>query len=137
MNQKAKTVLTGRNGMVYCTKCGFRNPDEARYCSKCGADLEVSREERWEERVEKWGEEFGKQMEEWGEEFGKRVEEECFALPYGRAIVGAVFGVFLIIIGLALFLGRDIGQWIASSIAIVIGILIVAGAIYGLTRKKS
>ena len=122
--------------MVYCTRCGFRNLDEAKYCSKCGADLEVPQEESWDERVEKWGEEFGKQMEEWGEDFGKRVEEECFGLPYGGVIVGILFGLFLIIIGLALFSGLDIGQRIGPSIAIVIGILIVAGAIYGLTRRR-
>ncbi len=122
--------------MVRCTKCGYGNPDEAKYCSKCGADLEVPREESIEKRVEKWGEEFGKQMEEWGEEFGKRAEEECFGLPYGRAIVGLVFGAFLILVGLGIFLGQDIGQWIGPSAAIVIGILIVAAAIYGLTRRR-
>ena len=123
--------------MVYCTKCGFNNPDEAKYCSKCGADLEVRREESFEKRVEKWGEEFGRQMETVGEEFGKRVEQECFGLPYGRAVVGIVFGVFLILIGLAIFSGQDIGQWIGPAAAIIIGILIVAGAIYGLTRRRS
>lgn len=120
--------------MVYCTKCGFRNLDEAKYCSNCGADLEVPLEESWDKRLDKWGEEFGKQMEEWGDDFGKRVEEECFGLPYRGVIFGLAFGVFLIIIGLALFLGQDIGRWIGPSAAIVFGILIVAAAIYGLTR---
>ena len=122
--------------MVYCTRCGTRNPYDARHCSDCGASLEVSREESFGERAEKWGEEFGKQMEQAGEEFGKRMEEECFGLPYGRAVVGIVFGVFIILIGLAIFLGQDIGQWIGPSAAIVIGMLIVAGAIYGLTRRR-
>ena len=122
--------------MVYCTKCGTRNPDDARHCSDCGASLEVSREESFEKRAEKWGEEFGKQMEQVGGEFGKRMEEECFGLPYGRAVVGIVFGVFIILIGLAIFMGQDIGQWIGPSAAVVIGMLIVAGAIYGLTRRR-
>lgn len=122
--------------MVYCTRCGFNNPDEAKHCSKCGADLEVPREESFEKRVEKWGEEFGRQMEAVGEDFGKRVEEECFGLPYGRAVVGIVFGVFLIIIGLAIFAGQEIGQLIGPAVAIIIGVLIVAGAIYGLTRRR-
>ena len=73
--------------MVYCTKCGTQNVEDAKFCAKCGASLEISREEGWERRVEDWGEEFGRRAEKWGEQFGKRAEEECFGLPHGGAIV--------------------------------------------------
>jgi cytochrome c biogenesis protein CcdA len=66
----------------------------------------------------------------------RRVEEQCFGLPYGAAIVGIAFGLFIIIIGLAISLELDIGRIIGPSAAIIIGSLIVAGAIYGLTRKR-
>jgi len=28
--------------MVYCSKCGIKNPDNAINCSKCGAPLNVT-----------------------------------------------------------------------------------------------
>jgi uncharacterized membrane protein YvbJ len=31
--------------MVYCTKCGTLNPDDANVCSKCGASLYARQEE--------------------------------------------------------------------------------------------
>jgi uncharacterized membrane protein YvbJ len=31
--------------MVYCTKCGTLNPDDANVCSKCGAPLNAGQEE--------------------------------------------------------------------------------------------
>jgi uncharacterized membrane protein YvbJ len=125
-----------RDTMVFCKKCGSQNLDEAKFCSNCGADLAAPQEESWDKRLEKWGEDFEKQMDEWGDDFGKRVEEECFGLPQGGAIVGLAFGAFIIIIGIALYFGQDIGRWIGPSAAIVFGILIVTGAIYGLTRRR-
>ncbi|HXF37855.1 MAG TPA: FHA domain-containing protein [Actinomycetota bacterium] len=29
-----------RRASVYCTRCGHRNPDDARFCARCGASLE-------------------------------------------------------------------------------------------------
>ena len=45
--------------MVYCTKCGTKNEEGVKYCVKCGANLEVSREKGLEKRAEEWGEEVG------------------------------------------------------------------------------
>jgi len=74
-----------------------------------------------------------KEEETW---FGpERRVEECFGLPHGGAIAGIIFGAFIIILGLAMFLGQDIWELIGPSAAIIIGILIVAGAIYRLSRK--
>ncbi len=77
--------------MVYCSKCGTKNEEDAKYCTKCGANLEVSREKRFERRAEEWGEDIGKRAERWGEQFGKRAEEECFGLPNGGAIAGIIW----------------------------------------------
>ena len=104
--------------MVYCTKCGAKNPDEAEYCIKCGVSLEVSREERWERRIE-----------EWGEGFGRRVEKECFGLPWGGTIVGLIIGIFIIIVGISILVGVSIWRLIWSLFIIVIGLLITVGVL--------
>lgn len=126
--------------MVYCTKCGTKNEEDAKHCSKCGANLEVSREELLEKRVEEWGEEFGRRAEEWGEQFGKRVEEECFGLPHGGAIFGLFIGIIIILAG-TIFLLQEIGVIVESFnllwpfFVIIFGILFVASAVYALTRR--
>ena len=60
------------------------------------------------------------------------------ALAYhtGGAILGIIFGAFIIIVGISIFLGLDIGTIIGPAVAIIIGILIVAGALYGLLRRR-
>lgn len=107
--------------MVYCPKCGTQNEDEAKFCAKCGATL-------YPEKVEKRGEYtcFGPR--------GRRPEEECFGLPYGGAIVAIIFGALIIILGLSIVFQQDIGRWVGTFILVVIGILIILGAIYGMRR---
>jgi uncharacterized membrane protein YvbJ len=117
--------------MVYCTKCGTKNEEDVKYCTKCGANLVVSREKKLERRAE----EFGRRAEEWGEQFGKRAEEECFGLPHGGAIVGLIIGIIIIIAGISWVAGIEIGNWWAL-IVILFGILVLAGALYGLSRRS-
>jgi len=62
-------------------------------------------------------------------------KDECFGLPYGGAIFGLFIGVIIILWGLSSVFGWNIE--LGSFAIIVIGLLIVAGAIYTLTRKKS
>ncbi len=127
--------------MVYCTKCGTKNEEDAAACVKCGANLEVSREKRFERRAKEWGEEFGRRAEEWGERFGRRAEKECFGLPHGGLIVGIVFGVIIILAGFAFVLqetGVVTEAWdiFWPFIVIIFGILVLAGALYGLSRRS-
>lgn len=121
--------------MVYCAKCGKKNEVGARYCVKCGADLKLSREKGFERRAEEWGEEFGRRAEEWGEQFGKRVEKGCFGLPHGGAIVGLIIGAIIVLVGLSWLVGAYLGRYIWPLVVVVFGILIVAGALYGLSRR--
>lgn len=108
--------------MVYCPKCGTKNEDTADFCVKCGANLQTGTvaSRRYERR---------------------RAEQECFGLPHGGAIAGIVFGVILLIWGIIMLLqqmdiiGETFQFWYI--IIIVIGILIVAGAIYKVTRPKT
>jgi len=122
--------------MVYCTKCGAKNEEGVEYCVKCGANLGVSREKRFERRAKEWGEDFGKRAEEWGEQFGRRAEKECFGLPHGGAIVGLIIGAIIILLGVSFVLEIEIWNYLWALIIIVVGILIVAGAVYSLSRRS-
>jgi len=100
--------------MVTCTKCGRENKEGAKFCVDCGAALG-----RMERRARG----------------GRRERDECFGLPHGGAIFGLFIGAIIIIWGLSEAFGWKID--LGSFAAIAIGLLIVAGAIYGLTRRRS
>ena len=100
--------------MVYCTKCGTQNEEDAAVCSKCGASL-VARPARRLER--------------------RRAEEECFGLPHGGAIVGLIIGIIIIIVGISLLAEINIERYVGPFVVIVIGILIVVGVLYGYRRR--
>jgi len=124
--------------MVYSTKCGAENSDESQYCSKCGAafapkNLE-GRVEEFGRRAEEWGEEMGRRAESWGEHTGKRMEKECFGLPHGGTIVGIVFGLFIIIVGLGMIFNWNLN--IGAYVIIIIGALIAISAVYTLARRN-
>ena len=107
--------------MVYCPKCGTMNDDSAEFCVKCGASLRTGTyESRRSER--------------------RRVENECFGLPHGGAIVGLAIGIIVILYGF-LLLAQQM-NWITSLpnlwfvIIIVIGVLLIAGALYRMNRHR-
>ena len=99
--------------MVYCIKCGTKNEEDAVVCVKCGASL-VTRPP-WRR---------------------KRPEEECFGLPHGGAIVGLVIGIIIILAGISWLAGIDIGRYFWGLVVVIFGILIVAGALYGYSRRQ-
>jgi len=102
--------------MVYCVKCGTKNEDDAAVCVKCGASLQTEAyPSRRYERQHK--------------------EEECFGLPKGGAIAGVIFGIIIIIFGLSWLMGFEFWKIFWPLIVIVIGILVLAGALYGLRRR--
>jgi len=108
--------------MVYCSKCGTKNEDMALVCVNCGASLEtgthVSR--RYERR---------------------RMEQECFGLPHGGTIVGLAIGVIIVFWGFIMFaqqtgvISQGVDVWPIA--VIIFGILMVIGAIYGLSRRPA
>lgn len=105
--------------MVYCPKCGKKNEEDAEFCSGCGAPIQI----------QKQGDTRFNRPEE-------RYKEECFGLPHGGLIVGVIFGTLLIIIGISAILKIDIGYIIGPSIMIIIGILIIVGAIYKILKRS-
>ena len=110
--------------MVYCSKCGTQNVDDAKTCSNCGASLyTVGQRYRGSER-----------------EHYRRVENECFGLPNGGVIAGIVFGIIVVFIGLGLFLQAsgyivNFGSFIWPMILIIFGLLILAGGLYSWRRR--
>ena len=118
--------------MVYCTKCGAENEDEVSNCVNCGAPIQKSRPVKrdWEDEIDRRAEEFGKSAEK----FGRRMEGECFGIPRGGTIVGLIIGIIIILLGARELLGWriDLGPFVI----IVVGILFVVGAIYGLSRRR-
>ena len=120
--------------MVYCSKCGTKNEESVEHCVKCSAKLNFSKEKDWEKRLEEGAEEFGRRAEAWGESFGKRAEDECFGLPHGGSIFGLVFGIVIIIVGILWITGITFNIW--PFFIVIVGILILAGALYTLTRKQ-
>jgi uncharacterized membrane protein YvbJ len=108
--------------VAYCPKCGTKNEDTADVCIKCGAILQTGTvvTRRYARR---------------------KAEQECFGLPHGGAIAGIVIGVIILIWGITMALQETgvitetIDFWFV--IFIVVGILIVAGALYKITRPKT
>jgi len=116
--------------MVYCVKCGAKNPDDAEVCAQCGASLYTVQEKehpKWRE-----GECFRAERE-------RRYEEECFGIPRGGAIVGLAIGLIIVLAGCTWFLQQ--AQLIPKTLEIwpfaiiIFGILIIIGAFYGLRRR--
>jgi uncharacterized membrane protein YvbJ len=124
--------------MTYCTYCGEKNVADGEYCVKCGANLKglpkKSVEERFEKSIEESAEQFGEHMEKWGEDMGKRAENDCFGIPRGGTIVGLLIGIIIIIVGLQQVFGWQID--VGPFVIIIVGLLFIVGAIYGLTRTR-
>ena len=122
--------------MVYCTKCGFKNEDDAKVCAKCGAPLQMSRSER---RRRSDDECFGLGDRDWDEEcFGLRErdwEHKCFRLPHAGSVIGIVFGIMIVLIGIAIILEKSIWSLLGPFLIIAFGLLIIIGLLYGTRRR--
>ncbi len=110
--------------MVYCTKCGTKNEEDAAVCVKCGASLFAR---------PAWPRERRRREKE---------EQECFGLPHGGIVVGAIIGIIIILVGLSQVPGlvspdvREItDQLFWPALIIVFGVLILAGALYRYSRR--
>jgi len=106
--------------MVYCTKCGTKNPDDALTCSNCGATLNPTRQER-------------------RDYYRRHYESECFGIPHGGAIVGAAIGLIILLAGLIIILQQEnlipqsVSVW--PFVLIIFGVLILIGAIFATRRR--
>jgi len=101
--------------MVYCTKCGAKNDDDAVVCVNCKEPLMSYKSVRRERR---------------------RKESECFGLPHGGSIAGLVIGLIIILWGVSSVLDIDFGSYLWAFIIIIFGTLMVAGALYTMGRRR-
>jgi uncharacterized membrane protein YvbJ len=105
--------------MVYCTKCGTNNADDATVCVNCGAPLHgASGEGRHYMGRVRYEREFG---------FHRR----------GRPIAGLVIGIIVIFIGLSFLLreyGIPVPWW--EIILILFGVYLVARWFRVWNRRK-
>jgi len=97
--------------MVYCTKCGAENEDEALTCKNCGASLKPPPYRSYTRRYD---------------------EDACFGRRGGSTWV-IIFGIFIILVGVTSLLG-DIYEWASWDrlwpiFIIGIGLLIVFNAL--------
>jgi hypothetical protein len=69
------------------------------------------------------------------------MEHECFGLPHGGAIAGLVIGVIILLWGIST-LAHQMG-WMTQTfdlwyiVIIIFGVLLIVGAVYGMSRRKS
>lgn len=64
-----------------------------------------------------------------------RARSECFGLPHGNLIGPLIGGTILILIGVSFFVGWDFWNYIWPILIIIVGLLIIAGAIYGYKNR--
>jgi ribosomal protein L40E len=128
----AYEIVMRRDKMVYCSKCGTKNPDDAKVCSQCGAPLYAVAEAPRQTPVE--GECYGTSRR--GEPY-RRVEGECFGIPRGGTIVAIIVGILIVLGGVSIILQEmynySFPWW--PVVIIVFGVLILIGAMYGLRRR--
>jgi len=144
--------------MPYCPKCGEEVYQEMAFCPKCGASLRIQQPEdwrqQWRERRREWRErrrelrrqrreaERYKKGEEW-EKTEKADKNEKHLYFFIGPLVGVLVlaGLILMSLGLIFYLlltGSPTFVW--ASFIIIIGLLVIAGAIYGIvvaSRKRS
>ncbi|MCK4933497.1 zinc ribbon domain-containing protein [Candidatus Bathyarchaeota archaeon] len=109
--------------MVYCPECGTKNKDDAETCSSCQASLGAVTPRRHPSRNGCFR-----------PRKNHRSEDECFGLPNGGAIAGIIFGLIIVIIGLAILSESLIWDYLWALIIVILGISIIAGALYGIRR---
>jgi hypothetical protein len=97
--------------LVYCVRCGAKNPDDAAVCAQCGKPL--------------MGVERGRTRHE---------EEMCFGMPHHWGSV--LVGLFIIVLGLAILFQ----SWLAIQdfwpiVLIFVGIAVLVGGLYRYSRR--
>jgi uncharacterized membrane protein YvbJ len=107
--------------MGYCHKCGTKNDDDAEFCSKCGTPLK---------------DDYADDRHHHQDDYRYRQRNECFGLPHGNIIGALIGGSILILIGLSAFYGFQVWQYLWPALIIVIGLLIILGAIFGSRRRR-
>ena len=97
--------------LVYCVRCGAKNPDDAAVCAQCGKPLMGVERART-----------------------RREEEMCFGLPHHWGSV--LVGLFIIILGISILFRSWIGlQDFWPLLLIFVGLVILLGGFYRHSRR--
>ncbi|HVP23010.1 MAG TPA: zinc-ribbon domain-containing protein [Conexivisphaerales archaeon] len=69
--------------MIYCGKCGAQNPDDARFCAKCGSPIAPSgfSSEEFGQRVSRDAQDFAKKMQEGADRVSREFEYRHGRVP--------------------------------------------------------
>jgi uncharacterized membrane protein YvbJ len=97
--------------MVYCTKCGYRNPNDSKHCGQCGVTLEFIQRAR-------------------GKILRKESEAECFGMQWSGTEWGLLSGIIIILLGILWLLER----YLPLSWGNIWGLLVIAFGVIILTR---
>jgi len=108
--------------MVYCTRCGAKNEDNAVDCTNCGAPLDVGRTSPRAYRRSRREEEMC---------FGA---EGCFRPWFGRA-AGIILGLFIVLIGLLSFVQSYFNVEMWPLVLIALGVIVIVGGFLAYTRR--
>jgi hypothetical protein len=135
--------------MVYCSKCGNKNDDDAEFCNKCGTRLNSQdKEDTLEERVKKTtnkieekAEELGKTIEKAGKRFESKMENSFgeFQKSYDKQfnifgpLIWSFLGLIILRIIIWLFvISKDdfivlgeLGEFLYSNILIFFGLMLL------------
>jgi uncharacterized membrane protein YvbJ len=115
--------------MVYCSKCGAKNEDDARTCKKCGERLYPTHLKKAVTRGEDTC--FGPR-----ERRGRHVDE-CFGIPRFGALFGMAIGLIIVLFGIGWVFSRyynvSIEVWPIA--VIIFGLLIFVAAFYAFRGK--
>jgi hypothetical protein len=98
--------------MVYCSKCGTLNPDDANVCSKCGGPLHPTA------------------GQEYGPHWRRRQYRDEYYARRGSGWGGLFVGIIIIVVGLTLLLPQIYGisiNWSAgwAIIVIIVGLWLI------------
>jgi len=106
------SIADNRSGvcLVYCVKCGAKNPDDAAVCAQCGKPLMGVEKVR-----------------------SRHEQEMCFGLPshWGSVLVG----LFIIVLGLSIMFRTWIGVDFWPLVLIFVGIAVLLGGFYRYSRR--
>ena len=97
--------------MVYCSKCGAMNVDEAEYCTSCSESL-------------------GRRRHMSRQSYDLNL---CFGVPLQRNLLGLLFGFFIALWGVTELIGLNLDLWALALICF--GVLLILNVLKKPTRR--
>jgi uncharacterized membrane protein YvbJ len=115
--------------MAYCSKCGQKNPDDSRFCNKCGASLTGP-------------------PRDYGKEYENKCDDECSGRRKSKAgtnfwiVILAIAALFLTITILSRIIDTSVfPEWMRNFdyweiFGLLIGLCIIVYIIYAISQSR-